>query len=176
MKFEFFVASRYLRAKRKQAVIGVITAISTAGVAAGVAALIIAWAINNGFQQSLERQLLGSTSQVNLMRTLGDGIADWHSLLQRLEKQPHVVAAAPDIYEQVLISLGPRARGAVLKGIVPQDERKVSDLLNSVKEGSAEALEPEPSGSTESTGDGSVSASKNDESPDSLEAVQQRRE
>src|SRR5215469_1177629 len=99
MKFEFFVASRYLRAKRKQAVIGVITGISIAGVAAGVAALIIAWAINNGFQQSLEHQLVGWTSQVNLMRTMGDGIANWRPLLDRLGKQPHVIAAAPDIYE-----------------------------------------------------------------------------
>lgn len=175
MRFEFFIASRYLRAKRKQAVIGVITAISIAGVAAGVAALIIAWAINNGFQLSLERQLLGSTSHVNLMRTLGDGISDWRPLLQRLEQQPHVKAAAPDIYEQVLISLGPRARGAVLKGIVPQDERRVSDLLNSVKEGSAEALEPE-AGTSSETSDGSVSATQNQESPDSLAAVEQRRE
>lgn len=143
MRFEFFVASRYLRAKRKQAVIGVITAISIIGVAAGVAALIIAWAINNGFQQSLERQLLGWTSQVNLMRTMGDGISDWRPLVKRLEKQRHVIAAAPDIYEQVLISLGPRAKGAVLKGIVPQDERRVSDLLKTVKQGSEDALEPE---------------------------------
>src|SRR6516164_7786696 len=140
MKFEFFVASRYLRAKRKQAVIGVITAISIAGVAAGVAALIIAWAINNGFQQSLEHQLLGSTSHVNLLRTMGDGIRDWRPLMERLEKQPHVLAAAPVIYEQVLISLGPRAKGAVLKGIIPEDERRVSDLLNSVKQGSADDL------------------------------------
>src|SRR5215471_11945393 len=141
MKFEFFIASRYLRAKRKQAVIGIITGISIAGVAAGVASLIIAWAINNGFQQALERQLLGSTSHVNLLRTMGDGIRDWRSLMASLQNKRHVIAAAPDIYEQVLISLGSRARGAVLKGIIPQDERKVSDLLNSVKQGSADALE-----------------------------------
>lgn len=148
MRFEFFVASRYLRAKRKQAVIGVITAISIAGVAAGVASLIIAWAINNGFQQSLEHQLLGSTSHVNLLRTMGDGIRDWRPLMERLEKQPHVLAAAPDIYEQVLISLGPRAKGAVLKGIIPQDEHRVSDLLNNITQGSAESLNEIPAGGT----------------------------
>jgi lipoprotein-releasing system permease protein len=141
MKFEFFIASRYLRAKRKQAVIGVITGLSIAGVAAGVASLVIALAVNNGFRQDLQDRLLGSTSHVNLLRTMGDGIKDWRPLMDRLQKQPHVIAAAPDIYEQVLISVGSRARGAVLKGIVPKDERRVSDLLNSVKMGSADELE-----------------------------------
>jgi lipoprotein-releasing system permease protein len=141
MRFELFVASRYLRAKRRQAVIGVITAISIAGVVAGVASLIIALAINNGFRQDLEDRLLATTSHVNLLRTESDGIKDWRSLLERLAKQPHVVAAAPEIYEQVLISRGPRARGAVLKGLIPAYERRVSDLLKTVKTGSAETLD-----------------------------------
>src|SRR5579859_7771803 len=145
MRFELFIARRYLRAKRRQAFIGIITAISIAGVAAGVASLVIALAINNGFRQDLQDRLLGSTSHINLMRTMNDGIQDWRPLMAKLEKQPHVVAAAPIIYEQVLISIGGRARGAVLKGIIPQEERKVSDLLNSVKQGSAAALEEEPS-------------------------------
>src|SRR6202023_798401 len=142
MRFELFIATRYLRAKRRQAVIGVIAGLSIAGVAAGVASLVIALAINNGFRQDLQDRLLGSTSHVNLLRTMGDGIRDWRPLMERLQKQPHVIAAAPDIYEQVLISIGSRARRAVLKGIIPQDERKVSDLLDSVKQGSAKALEP----------------------------------
>ena len=140
MTFELFVATRYLRAKRRQAFIGVITAISILGVAAGVTSLIIALAINNGFRQDLQNSLLRSTSQVNLLRVQSDGIKDWRPLLDRLSKQPHVVAAAPEIYEQVLISRGPRARGAVLKGLIPSYERKVSDLLNAVKLGSADAL------------------------------------
>src|SRR5579884_3267503 len=141
MRFEFFIASRYLRAKRKQAVIGIITGISIAGVAAGVASLVIALAINNGFRQDLQDRLLGSTSHVNLLRTMGDGIRDWRPLMERLEKQPHVVAAAPDIYEQVMVSIGSNARGAVLKGIIPQDERRVSNMLYIVKERSMEELE-----------------------------------
>src|SRR5712671_1017663 len=144
MRFELFVATRYLRAKRRQSFIGVITAISVLGVAAGVASLVIALAINNGFRQDLQNSLLRSTSQVNLQRIQSDGIKDWRPLLDRLSKQPHVVAAAPAIYEQVLISRGPRARGAVLKGMLPQYERKVSDLLNSVTLGSAAALEETP--------------------------------
>ncbi len=129
MRFELFIATRYLRAKRRQAVIGVITGISIAGVAAGVASLVVALAINNGFRQDLQNRLLGSTSHINLLRIESDGIKDWRPLMDRLSKQPHVVAAAPAIYEQVLISRGPRARGAVLKGMIPAYERKVSDLL-----------------------------------------------
>ena len=141
MQFELFVAARYLRAKRRQAVIGIITVISIIGVAAGVASLIIALAINNGFRQDLQDRLLGSTSHVNLLRVESDGIRNWQDLLSRLRKQPHVVAGAPAIYEQVLISRGAHAQGAVLKGINPQDERKVSDLMDSVKKGSADALD-----------------------------------
>ena len=149
MKFELFVARRYLRAKRRQAFIGVITAISIVGVAAGVASLIIALAINNGFRQDLQQRLLGSTSHVSLLRVQSDGIKDWPALLDRLSHQPHVVAAAPAIYEQVLISRGPRARGAVLKGMIPSYERRVSDLLSTVKIGSAEALEESTTGAAE---------------------------
>lgn len=151
MKFELFIASRYLRAKRRQAVIGIITAISVAGVSAGVASLIVALAINNGFRQDLQQRLLGSTAHVNLMRVEADGIRDWQPLLERTRNQTHVVANAPALYEQVLISRGARAKGAVLKGVVPKNENRVSELLNSVKLGSAQALEPSASTSS-STG------------------------
>ena len=142
MSFELFIASRYLRAKRRQAVIGIITAISIAGVTAGVASLIIALAINNGFRQDLQNRLLGSTSHVQLLRVESDGIRGWQPRLQRLERQPHVAAASPAIYEQVLVSRGARAKGAILKGILPEYERKVSDMLKNVTLGSADLLEP----------------------------------
>src|SRR3954469_10505248 len=99
MNFELFIATRYLRAKRRQAFIGVITAISMAGVAAGVASLIVALAINNGFRQDLQARLLGSTSHVNLMRVQSDGIRNWKSLIEDLDKTPHVISGAPAIYE-----------------------------------------------------------------------------
>jgi lipoprotein-releasing system permease protein len=179
MRFEFFIASRYLRAKRKQAVIGVITGLSIAGVAAGVASLVVALAVNNGFRQDLQDRLLGSTSHINLLRTLGDGMRDWRPLMERLQKQPHVIAVAPDIYEQVLISVGSRARGAVLKGIIPQDERKVSDLLASMKEGSAGELEDQGLTNVRDqeskAADKSVRSTRAVEDADSLEAVQERR-
>ncbi|MGE0405456.1 MAG: ABC transporter permease, partial [Candidatus Korobacteraceae bacterium] len=145
MRFELFIAARYLRAKRKQAVIGVITAISVAGVTAGVASLVIALSINNGFRQDLQQRLLGATSHVSLLRVESDGIRDWRSMLDRLEDQPNVVAAAPAIYEQVLISRGARAKGAILKGVLPEYEARVSDLLQSVRIGSVEPLNPPPS-------------------------------
>ncbi len=145
MQFELFVAARYLRAKRRQAVIGIITAISIIGVAAGVASLIVALAINNGFRQDLQDRLLGSTSHINLLRVASDGIRDWEPLLARLERQPHVVAGAPAIYEQVLISRGARAQGGILKGIIPHDERRVSTILDSLKQGSAAPLDEAPS-------------------------------
>src|SRR5215470_16254219 len=190
MRFELFIASRYLRAKRRQAFIGIITGISIAGVAAGVASLVIALAINNGFRQDLQQRLLGSTSHISLQRVADDGIKDWPPLMERLSKQPHIVGAAPAIFEQVLISRGPRARGAVLKGMIPRYERRVGDLLNSVTQGSAGELEAEEpsesargtlaalggrtnaSASTQAADGGARSAPT--EPPDSLEALQHR--
>ncbi|HLW54299.1 MAG TPA: FtsX-like permease family protein [Candidatus Angelobacter sp.] len=145
MKFELFVASRYLRAKRRQAVIGVITALSVIGVAAGVASLIVALSINAGFQRDLQRQLLGSTAHIQLqLLETAKGIENWRTLLPRLARQPHVVAAAPGLYDEVMVSRGSRAGGMVLKGVIPEYENQVSDLLKSVKIGSAAALGPSP--------------------------------
>jgi lipoprotein-releasing system permease protein len=188
MRFELFVATRYLRAKRRQAFIGVITGISVLGVAAGVASLIVALAINNGFRQDLQARLLGSTAHISLLRVESDGMRDWRPLLEKLSKQPHVVAAAPAIYEQVLISRGPRARGAVLKGMLPRYERRVSDLLKTVTLGSAAPLEEAPTGTAgapsgvsstansnaASTAAGEGARSTQTESPDDLNGVQQR--
>ena len=186
MRFELFIATRYLRAKRRQAFIGVITGISILGVAAGVASLIVALAINNGFRQDLQARLLGSTAHISLLRVESDGMRDWRPLLEKLSKQPHVVAAAPAIYEQVLISRGPRARGAVLKGMLPQYERKVSDLLKTVTLGSAATLEEAPAGAageseitTSKTNASATAADKSvrstqPQSPDDLTGVKQR--
>jgi lipoprotein-releasing system permease protein len=141
MRFELFIAARYLRAKRRQAVIGVITAISVIGVAAGVASLIIALAITNGMRRDLQARLLGSTAHVDLMKVAGDGIRDWRPLVDRLRGLPHVTAAAPGLYGQVLISRGPRSGGAQIKGILPEEEKTVSDLLQQVHKGSVAPLE-----------------------------------
>ena len=141
MRLELFIASRYLRAKRRQAVISIITAISVLGVAAGVASLIIALAITNGFRQDLEQRLVGASAHVSLLRVANDGIRDWPALVARLQQQPHVAAAAPALYEQVLVARGARARGVVLKGVLPDSERRVGQLLQTVKFGSAAPLD-----------------------------------
>ena len=142
MRFELFIAARYLRAKRRQAVVGVITAISVAGVAAGVASLIIALAITNGMQKDLQDRLLASTAHVQLERVANDGMRDWRPLVTRMAALPHVKAVAPGLYGQVLISKGPRSGGVLIEGIIPRYQRTVSDLLDKVTIGSAAALEP----------------------------------
>jgi lipoprotein-releasing system permease protein len=143
MRFELYVAARYLKAKRRQAVVGVVTAISIAGVAAGVAALIIALAITNGMRRDLQDRLLGASAHVDLMRVQADGIREWRPLLERLRHVPHVTAASPGLYGQVLVSRGPRAGFALIKGILPADERTVSSLLDTITTGSAKDLDPE---------------------------------
>jgi lipoprotein-releasing system permease protein len=142
MRFELYVAARYLKAKRRQAVVGVVTAISVAGVTAGVAALIIALAITNGMRHDLQDKLINSSAHVQLMQMDGMGIADWQSLLARLRKVPHVVAASPGLFEQVLVARGARDGGALIEGILPDDERTVSDLLSKATPGAVQALEP----------------------------------
>ena len=159
MRFELYVAARYLRAKRRQAVVGVVTAISIAGVAAGVAALIIALAITNGMKRDLQDRLLGASSQVDLMRVEADGIHNWQPLLERLRHLPHVTAAAPGIYGQVLVSRGPRAGFALIKGILPAQERTVSNLLDSITSGSAKDLDPEAEGQSSGPDSGPVLSS-----------------
>jgi len=140
MNFEFFVALRYLRAKRRQAAISIITVISVIGVMAGVCALVIALAINNGFREELESRLLGATANVNLLRTQNDGIRDYGQLSDRLARLPHVVATAPTLYEEVLVSTRSRAQGIVLKGVEPEREVEVGDLLKRLREGSLAGL------------------------------------
>lgn len=140
MGFELFVALRYLKAKRRQAVISVITLISVIGVAAGVCALVVALAINNGFRLELESRLLGAMASVNLIRPANDGIKDYDALSARLSRLPHVEAAAPVLYEEVLVSSHQRATGVLLKGVDPERESRVTDILHKMREGSAEGL------------------------------------
>jgi lipoprotein-releasing system permease protein len=142
MRFELFLAARYLKAKRRQAVVGVVTTISIAGVAAGVSALIIALAITNGMQRDLQGRLVGNSAHVQLLRTKGDGIRDWQPLFNRLRRLAHVTAASPGLYEQVLVTRGARDGGALVEGIVPDQEKTVSDLLSTATPDAVRELEP----------------------------------
>jgi lipoprotein-releasing system permease protein len=142
MRFELYVAARYLKAKRRQAVVGVVTAISIAGVAAGVAALIIALAITNGMRRDLQDRLIDSSAHVQLMRVKNDGIRNWQPLLEKLSKLPHVVAAAPELDEQVVVTHGAREGYALIEGILPRYEKTVSKVLTNSPPAAVDALEP----------------------------------
>lgn len=112
-RFELFVAQRYLKAKRKQAVISVITVISIAGVSAGVMALVVALAINNGFRNTLQRNLLGATAHVTLLeRDPSEGIPNYRDLDPKLRRLPHVTAVAPILYGQMFL-VGPNQSDTV---------------------------------------------------------------
>lgn len=141
MKFELIVAIRYLKAKRKQAVISLITVISVVGVAAGVAALIIALAINAGFRADLTKKLLGAQPHVALTeRDRTKGIENYMPLVKEVEEVPGVVAAQPVIYSRVLVSGAAGQQGPFIKGIVPEMENRMSDLGMNMKDGSLKDL------------------------------------
>ena len=137
MKFELLVAIRYLKAKRKQAVISLITLISIVGVAAGVAALIIALAITAGFREDLEKKLLGAQAHVSILpKARNNGIADYLQVTKQVEQVPGVVFAAPAIYQKVLLSSDAQSSGVFIKGIIPEMEARLSALSQNIVQGS----------------------------------------
>ncbi|MBE0656345.1 MAG: FtsX-like permease family protein [Bryobacteraceae bacterium] len=135
--FELFVAARYLRAKRRQAVLGVITVISVAGVAAGVMALVIALAINNGFRSTLETTLLGATPHVVLLeKEPGEGITGWRGVAQKMQTLPGVKSAAPALYGKVFLAGPMQSAEATLKGVLPES----IEWRHAIREGSLDRL------------------------------------
>jgi lipoprotein-releasing system permease protein len=141
LPFPLFIARRYLRAKRKQVVISVITFISVAGVAAGVMALVIGLAVSNGFKNSLERNLLGATAHVSILeKEQGSGIDNWQELAAKLGKLPHVVSATPGLYESAYIGGTVQADGAEIKGVRVDPGAPLPDALKHLKSGSIDAL------------------------------------
>ncbi len=140
-RFELFVAGRYLRARRKEAVISVITLISVLGVAAGVMALVIALAVNNGFKSTLQRNLLGAMAHINVMEKEPlYGIENWRDMAARLRKIPHVTDVAPAIYSPALLSGGLQPKFVMLKGVDVNSETAISDSLRHLKSGSLDRL------------------------------------
>ncbi len=139
--FELFIAGRYLRARRKEAVISVITAISVLGVAAGVMALVIALAVTNGFGKTLQRNLLGAMAHINVIpRQMGDGIENWQDLVARVRKAPHVIAVSPALYSSTFLSGPIQSKGAYLKGIDVDAELALGNTLRKLKAGSLDRL------------------------------------
>ncbi len=148
MKFELFVATRYLMAKRKQTMVSVISAISGLGITAGVMALVIALALSTGVREDIQEKIVGATSHVNLLRIDGTALVDYSPLLEKTREAPRVVGAAPAIFNEVSIQGSSRSQGAVLKGVNPRMENEVSDFFSHIVAGDADALdfsrEPEP--------------------------------
>ncbi|MDR1726530.1 MAG: ABC transporter permease [Acidobacteriota bacterium] len=142
MKLELLIALRYLREKRKQAMVSAISLLSVAGIAAGVMALVIALALSTGFKEDVQGKILGATPAVNLMRADGAPIDEPDALLARLAGgDARVTGSAPAILKQVILSSAHANQGAALKGVHPGKEAEVSDFFSRVTAGDPHALD-----------------------------------
>lgn len=137
MSFEWLVALRYLRSPHRPAVLRLISWLALLGVAAGVATLVIALAMNTGFRRVLRDRLLGVTAHINLKPTSTSGIRDYRQLMQKIDAVAGVRSTAPAIYNTVLLSSGADARGIVLKGVDPALETKTDEAMQRIVSGSA---------------------------------------
>jgi lipoprotein-releasing system permease protein len=143
--FELFIARRYLKARRKEAVISVITLISILGVAAGVMALVVALAINNGFRDTLQRNLLGAMAHINVQeKEPRNGIENWEAMAARIRQLPHVTAAGPALYTPIFLNGPVQSKGGLLKGVNIGTELQISDTLRHLKAGSVDGLQRAP--------------------------------
>ena len=141
------MARRYLKARRKEAVISVITAISILGVAAGVMALVVALAINNGFRDTLQRNLLGAMAHINVQeKEPRNGIENWEAMAARIRHLPHVTAAGPALYTPIFFSGPVMSKGGILKGVDIAAEMQIGDTLRRLKAGSVDRLRAAPDG------------------------------
>src|SRR5947207_4320028 len=132
MRFEWFVAQRYLRSPYRPAVLRLVTLFSMIGVAAGVATLVSALSMNTGFRETLEDRLLGVTAHVSLTRPGSGGIKDYQELATRLARRAGVRSVTPAVYQPVLLSFAGQARGVVTKGIDPERERRTDEALQRI--------------------------------------------
>ena len=139
MSYEFFVSLRYLRAKRKQVFVSVITFISVAGIFLGVAALIIVLAVMNGFETDLRNKILGINSHIVLMEYNGT-MKQYPQVIKNIENVSGVVAATPFIYSQAMVKSGNSASGVVLRGLLVESAFQVI-TLGKMKEGKMDFLQ-----------------------------------
>ncbi len=138
MKFAWLIARRYLRSPNRPGVLRLVTVLAVAGVAAGVATLVVALAMNAGFRRTLQDRLLGVTWHAKLSRPGAEGIRDYQQLTERLGKTAGVEAAAPAIYLTVLMSSGNHADGVVVKGIDPTGQARNNEALEHMTSGAAD--------------------------------------
>jgi lipoprotein-releasing system permease protein len=144
MRYELFIGLRYLRARRRETFISLITVISVLGVMIGVMTLNVVMAVMTGFEETLRDRLLGINAHVALVKS-GDQLRDYEKLLGQVEKVKGVVAASPSVYGQVMLTSGPRVSGVVVRGIDPDRVNHVVDIERYIKEGSLQSLkQPQP--------------------------------
>jgi lipoprotein-releasing system permease protein len=142
MSYELFVASRYLKAKRKQAFISVITFISTLGIAIGVMALVIALALITGFQEDVQDKILGATSHIMVSDLSGEGLGGYQDLIAKMTGIEGVQVVSPVIYDMVLISGPYKSKGGMLKGIDFDLDKAHSPWLAELDQGSLPSDSP----------------------------------
>jgi lipoprotein-releasing system permease protein len=139
MKYELFIGLRYLRARRREGFISLITVISVLGVMIGVMTLNVVMAVMTGFEETLRDRLLGINAHVALVKS-GDQLRDYEKLVEQVRQANGVVAASPTIYGQVMLTSGPRVSGVVVRGIDPDRVNQVVDIERYIKEGSLQSL------------------------------------
>ena len=139
MRYELLVGLRYTRAKRRNHFISFISLISMAGIALGVAALIVVLSVMNGFQKELRTRILGVASHVQISGT-DNKLADWPAVAKTASEHPRVIGAAPFVNAQGLLSFGQAVRGSIVRGVIPELEEKVAEIGSHMRAGKLEAL------------------------------------
>lgn len=138
---ELFVGLRYTRAKRRNHFISFISLTSMLGIALGVTALITVLSVMNGFEQELRGRILGMTSHATISAYSG-AFEDWPALAALAAKHPQVVGAAPFIQREGMLINGQQVNGSIVRGIVPAEEPRVSEVGEHMREGSLDSLTP----------------------------------
>jgi lipoprotein-releasing system permease protein len=140
LPFEWALSLRYLKAKRQQMFISLITWISVGGVAVGVMALIVVLAVMSGFEDVLKHKIVGTNAHVVVLQLDSHRLEEYGQVLERVRRVPHVVAVTPFVYSQVMLSSRTNAMGVVIRGIDPIREQLVTDLIKNIREGGLERL------------------------------------
>jgi len=148
--YELFIGLRYLKSKRKNAFVSIITLISIIGVTVGVMALIIVLAVMSGFEEDLKAKILGTNSHVVVVSFGKQGMTDYPTVVRQIRENTHVRSATPFIYNQVMLTSESSVAGVVLRGILPEEEGKVTDITRNMVEGNLLDLNP-PSGDPDGT-------------------------
>ncbi|MDQ3828012.1 MAG: lipoprotein-releasing ABC transporter permease subunit [Candidatus Tectomicrobia bacterium] len=143
LPFEWALSLRYLKAKRQQLFISLITWISIGGVAVGVMALIVVLAVMSGFEDHLKHKIVGTNAHVVVLQLGSHRLEHYQQVLERVRQTPHVVAVTPFVYSQVMLNSRTGVTGVVIRGIDPERERLVTDLANNIREGGLGRLSEE---------------------------------